>query len=215
VIAVLFPFCCVTSQSERDVRGIVFPTRPQVRCPSRDARFAKRGLPLNRALQNPKNLRQSGTFSSVQVRVRVELSKLVGICALLLLLIAAFSFSVPVTSARISLALHGHPFARVVPKDQMNVLSIVPTDSFASRGVAYARERPIGWICSSFGSFPQFVPFGAAPDFGSLPGLGENCLFLVLWMARWIWLLAAVESVSFGGEGIGFIAGSSAEKISA
>jgi hypothetical protein len=131
-------------------------------------------------------------FFSVQVRIRVEVSKLIGICALLLLLIAAFSFSVPVTSARISLALHGQPFARVVPKDQINVLSIVPTDSFASRGVVYARERPIGWIYAAIGSFPQFVPFGTVPDFDSLPGQGENYLFLIIWTTRWISLLAGV-----------------------
>jgi hypothetical protein len=64
------------------------------------------------------------------------------------LLLALIGFSLPYDSTRLSLALQGHPFARVAPKEQLqrDIFLYVPMDSFACQGIVFSGNEPIGWI---------------------------------------------------------------------
>src|SRR5438105_10103729 len=81
------------------------------------------------------------------------------------LLLLALVFTSPYYSARLSLTLHGRPFARVVPKESLDIFKFVSTDSFACRAIVFSNERAVGWIClPSTGGFASFVPFSDKPN---------------------------------------------------
>jgi hypothetical protein len=94
-------------------------------------------------------------------------------------------------SVRLSLILHGHPFARVVSKERLDIFKFVRTDSFACRAIVFSNEKAVGWI-STAGGFPSFVPFSDKPnldgDDASIPWF--DLLLMFAWFFRW-WLLAA------------------------
>jgi hypothetical protein len=100
--------------------------------------------------------------------------------------------AVPFCSARISLTLHGHPFAHVVSKEKLDVFQYVTMDSFQNSAIVFSDDRAIGWIYSPM-TFPRFVPFPAEPNdvdnktFEA--GLFDLALPLVSYF-RWWWLVA-------------------------
>lgn len=103
----------------------------------------------------------------------------------LLLFVAALMS--PQYSARLSLMLHGHPFATVVPKEQLDIFKFVGTDSFACRAIVFSHDKAIGSIfLPSTGGFPEFVPF----DGDLRPMVLFQMPLVIAWALRW-WLLAA------------------------
>lgn len=105
--------------------------------------------------------------------------------------------SVPYSSVRLSLIWHGHPFARVVPKNAVNIFPYVDRDSFACSALVFEGSSSIGWIDSpTNGGIAWYVPWSSTrflDDYGS-PRVLETC-FEVLWMERWFLLL--VQAVVF------------------
>ncbi len=75
----------------------------------------------------------------------------------------------PYYSARLSLILHGHSFARVVPKEKLNIFQFVKTDSLACRAIVFSDGKAVGWISETIGAFPSFVPFSGQPGLEDLP----------------------------------------------
>ena len=81
------------------------------------------------------------------------------------LLVFALVLVSPYYSARLSLILHGRPFARVVSKENLDIFKFVSTDSFACRAIVFSKEKAVGWIClPATGGFAAFVPFSANPN---------------------------------------------------
>ena len=99
----------------------------------------------------------------------------------------------PIYSARMSLSLHGHPFARIVPKDQIDVFHYVDMDSFECSAIVLSGDVAVGWIDSpEMSGFPRFVPFSGRRSFDDQAfdaGFFEWAL-PTAWFFRW-WLLAA------------------------
>jgi hypothetical protein len=134
--------------------------------------------------------------------------------ALLFIPLLAFVLAdcIPYYSARLSLMLHGLPFARVVPKENRDPFQWVKTDSFASKGIVFSGRQAVGWICQPAGSFASYVPFSAQP---SLTRLGNstfrfNVPLLIAWSARWwlvpvqaitllLWLRSREKAVRYSG----------------
>src|SRR5882724_5198704 len=82
------------------------------------------------------------------------------------LLLFALVLTSPYYSARLSMTLHGRPFARVVPKERLDVFKFVSMDNFACRAIVFSNDRAVGWIClPSTGGFASFVPFSDKPNF--------------------------------------------------
>jgi hypothetical protein len=99
----------------------------------------------------------------------------------------------PYYSARLSLILHGHPFAHVVPKEQLNIFQFVKIDNFACRAIVFSDGKAVGWICqSSLGGFPSFVPFSGQPSLEDAQdfNIRFNVPLGMAWMLRW-WLFPA------------------------
>src|SRR5438477_13081915 len=96
----------------------------------------------------------------------------------------------PYYSGRWSLILHGRPFARVVPKEKLNVFQFVSTDNLRSRAIVFSNGTAIGWIYQPMFGFARFVPFSSRPSFqdvGDSHPQFEDFL-LIAWSFRW-WLL--------------------------
>lgn len=102
-----------------------------------------------------------------------------------------FALTIPQSSARLSLILHGYPFARVVSKDQLDIFKYVEIDSFAYRGVVFSGDKPVGLISHPKGTVASFEPFGR--EFGSPEDMDAHLWFelplVLLWSVKW-WLLA-------------------------
>jgi len=108
------------------------------------------------------------------------------------LVLFVFVLTSPCYSARLGLVLHGHPFARVVPKEKLDIFQFVRTDSLACRAIVFSDEKAIGWIFqSSTGGFARFVPFSGTPDVrGAAFDPWFDFPLVIAWSLRW-WLLAA------------------------
>src|SRR6266853_5894481 len=106
------------------------------------------------------------------------------------LLFFVLALTSPYYSARLSLILHGRPFAHVVSKESLDIFKFVSTDSFACRAIVFSNEKAVGWICLlSTGGFASFVPFS---DKRNLEG-GDpwfDVPLLIAWSLCW-WLLPA------------------------
>lgn len=107
------------------------------------------------------------------------------------LLLFGLALTSPYYSARLSLILHGRPFAHVVPKARLNIFKFVPMDNSACRAIVFSNDKAVGWIFqSSTGGFPWFVPFSNTPNLEG--GVGFNSWFdlplTIGWTFRW-WLL--------------------------
>ncbi len=97
----------------------------------------------------------------------------------------------PYYSARLSLILHGRPFARVVSKENLDIFKFVSTDNFACRAIVFSNEKAVGWIClPSTGGFAAFVPFSANPNLedGVFADPWFDLPLIIAWSLRW-WLL--------------------------
>ena len=109
------------------------------------------------------------------------------------LLMFCLASTSPYYSERLSLILHGRPFARVVPKEKLDISQYVSTDNFACRAIVFSHGKAVGWIFeSTLGGFPEFVAFTGKPDLVGPPGnnLGFNDSLMFGWVVRW-WLLPA------------------------
>lgn len=107
------------------------------------------------------------------------------------LLLFVLVLTSPYYSARLSLVLHGRPFARVVPKEKLDIFQFVSTDSFACRAIVFSQKKAVGWIClPSNGGFAGFVPFSDKPDLAIGGDLDPWFYFplIITWSLRW-WLL--------------------------
>ena len=103
----------------------------------------------------------------------------------------------PHCSARWSLILHGRPFARVVPKEKLDVFRFVSTDNLRCRAIVFSDGIAVGWIYQPMFGFARFVPFSGKSSFqdvGDSPGFED--FLLVAWSFRW-WLLAAQALLLF------------------
>jgi len=88
--------------------------------------------------------------------------------------------------------MHGRPFARVVPKEKLDVLQFVSTDNLRSRAIVFSRKTAVGWIYQPMSGFARFVPFSGTSNFddvGNFDPWFDYCL-PVAWHWRW-WLLLA------------------------
>ena len=116
------------------------------------------------------------------------------------LLVFALVLASPYYSARLSLILHGRPFARVVSKENLDIFKFVSTDSLACRAIVFSNEKAVGWIClPSTGGFAAFVPFSAKPNLndGVLSGRWFDIPLIIAWSstnATW----GGVHQSSFG-----------------
>ncbi|MGD0904393.1 MAG: hypothetical protein ABR924_15755 [Terracidiphilus sp.] len=95
-------------------------------------------------------------------------------------------------SARLSLMLHGRPFARIVPKEKLDIFKFVSTDSFADRAIVFSNDKAVGWIClPTLGGFASFVPFSDNPNVVDVPfEPWFQFPLMIAWWLRW-WLLPA------------------------
>jgi hypothetical protein len=96
----------------------------------------------------------------------------------------------PRYSVRWSMILQGHPFARVIPKEQLDIFQYVSTDHLRSRALVFSGGTPIGWIYQTMSGFARFVPFSHPPSdpyMGAL-NVGFTDYLLAAWSLRW-WLL--------------------------
>jgi hypothetical protein len=107
------------------------------------------------------------------------------------LLLFALVLTSPYYSTRLSLILHGRPFARVVPRERLDIFKFVSMDSFACRAIVFSNEKAVGWIClPSTGGFPSFVPFSDRPNLENAATFDPwfDLPLLIAWSVRW-WLL--------------------------
>jgi len=114
-----------------------------------------------------------------------------------MLLLAAI-LAAPYCSARLSLILSGHPFAKIVPKESLDIFKFVDTDSFACRAVVFSHGQAIGWIMlPSTGGFASFVPFAGKPSLeeGMTAFPAFEFSLMIAWAYRW-WLLA-IQGIFF------------------
>src|SRR6267154_4461818 len=107
------------------------------------------------------------------------------------LLFFVLALTSPYYSARLSLILHGRPFAHVVSKESLDIFKFVSTDSFACRAIVFSNEKAVGWIClPSTGGFASFVPFSDKPNFENYVPDIWSAILPIAWSLRW-WLLPA------------------------
>ena len=108
------------------------------------------------------------------------------------LLLFTLVITSPYYSARLSLILHGHPFARVVPKEKLDIFHYVETDGFANHAVVFSSGKAVGMIVQPLGSFAYFEPFSDKPNFehGTAFQPWFDLPLLIAWSLRW-WLLPA------------------------
>jgi hypothetical protein len=95
----------------------------------------------------------------------------------------------PHYAGRLSLLLHGMPFARVTKTD---TFKYVQSDNLRNAGIVVSGGRAVGWIYQPMFGIARFVPFTGKP---SLDDTGDADLWLdhrllIVWPWRW-WLLAA------------------------
>jgi hypothetical protein len=120
-------------------------------------------------------------------RARQAIRLFVFFLPLLVFALAMASAEYPV---RISLFLHGHPFAFVVPKTSLDVFKFVSTDLMQAEAIVFSNGKAVGWIKQPNLYFAHFVPFAGKPTFDDLgfPDLWFDIFAPLAWTFRW-WLL--------------------------
>lgn len=103
------------------------------------------------------------------------------------LLIFALVFTLPYHTARLSLILHGYPFARVVPKEKLDIFQYVQTDNFSFKAVVFSDGKAVGVIEQPMGAFAYFESLSQANSKDGFPML-FNWLMIVVWILRWLLL---------------------------
>jgi hypothetical protein len=104
-------------------------------------------------------------------------------------LLFALLFTLPYCSQRLSLALHGHPFANIVAKERLNAFEFVATDNLRSRAIVFSHGKAIGWIYQPMMGLARFVSFSGTPNFdvNGFDTWFDFCL-PVAWFWRWYFL---------------------------
>ena len=102
-------------------------------------------------------------------------------------------FSLPYCSARLSLLLHGLPFARAVPKKNLDIFRYVQTDGFHIQAVVFSRDKAVGVVVQPLGSPAYFEPISEANS-------GEwrfpsGFLAFVVTARLWGWLLLPAQAI--------------------
>jgi hypothetical protein len=105
------------------------------------------------------------------------------------LIIFVMLLTLPYYSARLSLMRQGLPFARVVPKEKLDIFQYVQTDSFAYQAIVFSDSKAVGIISQPLGSFAQFEWF---TDKHNIDDKGFASWFelvpVIVWSLRW-WLI--------------------------
>ena len=85
--------------------------------------------------------------------------------------------------------LHGHPFARVVAKEKLDIFQFVQTDSMSYKAVVFSGGKPVGMIDQPIGAIACFEPFPSQTNFWDygFPTL-FNALSIMAWSLRWFLL---------------------------
>jgi hypothetical protein len=105
------------------------------------------------------------------------------------LLLFPLVLALPHYSARLSLILNGHPFARVVPKEKLDVSQYVQFDDFGFKSVVFSSGKAVGLIDQPFLNLAHFESFPIqenSVDVG-FP-MWFYALLCIAWFLRW-WLL--------------------------
>src|ERR1017187_834737 len=115
--------------------------------------------------------------------------------ALLLAPLLAFPLvlGLPYCSARLSLLLHGLPFARAVPKENLDIFRYVQTDGFHIQAVVFSRGYAVGLIVQPLGSPAYFEPLSEANSGEWRFPLGF--LAFVVTARFWSWLLLPAQTI--------------------
>ena len=119
------------------------------------------------------------------------------------LLVFPLVLALPYCSARLSLVLHGFPFARVVPKENLDIFHYVQMDGFHKQAVVFSRGKAVGLIVQPLGSPAYFERFSGQansveeglPPFGFIGAvvvasslrwflLPVQAIFLLLWLRQ-------------------------------
>ena len=110
------------------------------------------------------------------------------------LLLFALLLTLPYYSERLSLTLHGHPFARIVSKEKLNVFEFVATDNMRSKAIVFSHGKAIGWIYQPMMGLARFVSFSDSPKF-ELSGFDAwfDLRLPVAW--SWRWFLLPLQAV--------------------
>jgi hypothetical protein len=97
--------------------------------------------------------------------------------------------TLPHYSARLSLLLNELPFARVVPKEKLNIFHYVQMDSFSYKAVVFSGGKAVGMIDQPAFAFACFEPFSRQPNsmYEGFPIL-FNALLCIAWSLRWFLL---------------------------
>ena len=103
------------------------------------------------------------------------------------------ALALPNYSARVSLLLHGLPFARVIPKEKVDISRYVQLDGFDKKAVVFSRGKAVGLIVQPLGSPPYFESFRQAD---SAPwNLPSAFIALVVTSRFWGWLLLPAQAI--------------------
>jgi len=115
--------------------------------------------------------------------------------ALLLAPLLAFPLvlALPYCSARLSLVLHGLPFARAVPKENLDIFHYVQMDGFHIQAVVFSRGKAVGLIVQPLGSPAYFEPLSEANS-GEWR-FPEGFLAFVVTARFWGWLLLPAQAI--------------------
>ena len=109
---------------------------------------------------------------------------------LMLLLLALV---LPHYSARVSLLLHGLPFARVVPKEKVDIFRYVQMDGFDKQAVVFSRGKAVGLIVQPLGSPAYFESLSEANSAQWSPPF--TFLMLVVTARFWGWLVLPAQAI--------------------
>jgi hypothetical protein len=104
------------------------------------------------------------------------------------LLALVFISALPRSSARLSLLLHGMPFAHVTKDD---VFNYVKMDNMRNAGIVVSEGQAVGWIYQPMFGFARFIRFTGTPALEvSIDDwdLWTEAILPRLWLSRW-WLL--------------------------
>ncbi len=108
------------------------------------------------------------------------------------LMLFPLASALPYCSARLSLVLNGLPFARVVPKESVDIFHYVETDSFAYQAVVYSGGKAVGMIEQPSGSPAYYQPFGQSRRSADRE-ISFGLSVLAVWY--WRWLLLPLQAI--------------------
>ena len=109
------------------------------------------------------------------------------------LLLLPLVLALPYCSARLSLILHGAPFARVVPRQGLDIFRYVQRDGFHIQAVVFSGDKAVGLIVQPLGSPPYFESLSQANSVEwSFP---SGFIAFVVTARFWGWLLLPAQGI--------------------